>query len=97
MISGKVMQIATNTKAIGLSNEMRTNQLDLSARMSNLSSGKRIQSASDDAANLQISNRLGKLNNGMNVAIRNANDGISIAQTAEGAAQEITSMLQRMR
>lgn len=91
------MQIATNTKAIGLSNEMRTNQLDLSDRMSNLSSGKRIQSASDDSANLQISNRLGKLNNGMNVAIRNANDGISIAQTAEGAAQEITNMLQRMR
>lgn len=91
------MQIATNSTAINLSNELRVNQLDLSDRMSNLSSGKRIQSASDDSANLQISNRLGKLNNGMNVAIRNANDGISITQTAEGAAQEVTNVLQRMR
>ncbi|NVK26283.1 MAG: flagellin [Gammaproteobacteria bacterium] len=91
------MQIATNTMKIGLNNDMRTNQLELSDRMSKLSTGKRILSASDDTANLQISNRLGKLNNGMNVAIRNANDGISISQTAEGAAQEITNMLQRMR
>lgn len=91
------MQIATNSTAIGISNEMRTNQLQLSDRMSTLSSGKRIQSASDDSANLQISNRLDKLTSGMNVAIRNANDGISITQTAEGAAQEITNILQRMR
>lgn len=91
------MQIATNTTSIGLSNEMRVNQLELSGRMANLSSGKRIQSASDDTANMQISNRLTKLTNGMNVAIRNANDGISISQTAEGAAQEVTNILQRMR
>ena len=91
------MQIATNTAALGLSNEMRKNQIALTDRMSVLGSGKRIQSASDDAANLQISNRLGSLTQGMKVAIRNANDGISIAQTAEGAAQEITNMLQRMR
>ena len=87
------MQIATNTTAIGLSNEMRTNQLALSERMSTLSSGQRIQSASDDAANLQISNRLGSLTSGMQVAIRNANDGISIAQTAEGAAQRLRDLL----
>jgi len=91
------MQIATNTTAIGLSKQMQSNQLDLSDRMSTLSSGKRIQSASDDAANLQISNRLGSLTQGMQVAIRNANDGVSISQSAEGAAQEITNMLQRMR
>ena len=91
------MQIATNSTAIGISNEMRVNQLELSGRMASLSSGKRIQSASDDTANMQISNRLTKLTNGMNVAIRNANDGISISQTAEGAAQEVTNILQRMR
>lgn len=91
------MQIATNSTAIGISNEMRVNQLELSDRMSTLSSGKRIQSAADDSANLQISNRLGKMTSGMNVAIRNANDGVSIVQTAEGAAQEVTNILQRMR
>ncbi len=95
--NGEVMQIATNATAIGISNEMRVNQLELSGRMSSLGSGKRIQSASDDTANMQISNRLGKLTNGMNVAIRNANDGISITQTAEGAAQEVTNVLHRMR
>ncbi len=91
------MQIATNATAISISNEMRVNQLDVSGRMASLSSGKRIQSASDDTANMQISNRLTKLTSGMNVAIRNANDGISISQTAEGAAQEVTNILQRMR
>ena len=91
------MQIATNATAIGISNEMRVNQLELSDRMSTLSSGKRIQSAADDSANLQISNRLGKMTSGMNVAIRNGNDGVSIVQTAEGAAQEVTNILQRMR
>lgn len=91
------MQIATNATAVSISNEMRVNQLEVSGRMANLSSGKRIQSASDDSANLQISNRLGSLTNGMNVAIRNANDGVSITQTAEGAAQEVTNILHRMR
>ena len=91
------MQIATNATAISLSNEMRVNQLDVSGRMASLGSGKRIQSASDDTANMQISNRLTKLTGGMNVAIRNANDGISISQTAEGAAQEVTNILHRMR
>lgn len=91
------MQIATNATAISISNEMRVNQLEVSGRMASLSSGKRIQSASDDSANMQISNRLTTLGKGMNVAIRNANDGISITQTAEGAAQEVTNILQRMR
>mgnify|MGYP000026477619 FL=1 len=91
------MQIATNTTSRNISNEMRENQLHLSDRLTNLTTGKRINSSSDDSANLQISNRLGKHNTGMSVAIRNANDGISVVQTAEGAAQETTNMLQRMR
>lgn len=65
--------------------------------MEKLSSGLRINSAKDDAAGLQISNRLTSQTNGLNVAMRNANDGISMAQTAEGAMQESTNMLHRMR
>lgn len=91
------MQIATNATAVSISNKMRVNQLDVNSRMANISSGKRIQSASDDTANMQISNRLTSLTSGMNVAIRNANDGVSITQTAEGAAQEVTNILHRMR
>ncbi len=91
------MQIVTNTAAIALGNQIETNTRELSDRFSNLSSGKRLQSAADDSANLQISNRLNKLGRGMQVAIRNANDGISTLQTAEGALQEATNILQRMR
>jgi flagellin len=65
--------------------------------MERLSSGMRINSAKDDAAGLQISNRLTSQINGLGVAQRNANDGISIAQTAEGALQASTDILQRMR
>jgi len=65
--------------------------------MERLSSGYRINSAKDDAAGLQISNRLTSQSRGLDVAVRNANDGISIAQTAEGAMNETTSILQRMR
>ena len=68
------MQIATNTTSRNISNEMRENQLHLSDRLTNLTTGKRINSSSDDSANLQISNRLGKHNTGRSVAIRNAND-----------------------
>ncbi len=87
----------TNTAAIKLGNEISSNSLALADRMSNLNSGTRIQSASDDSANLQISNRLNSASRGFQVAIRNANDGISIMQTAEGAMQESTNILQRMR
>ncbi|CJL53587.1 Flagellin [Streptococcus pneumoniae] len=65
--------------------------------MQRLSTGSRINSAKDDAAGLQISNRLTSQINGLNVAVRNANDGISMAQTAEGALQQSTNILQRMR
>ncbi|MDA8621198.1 flagellin [Psychrosphaera sp.] len=91
------MQIVTNTAAIALGNQIETNTRELSDRFSSLSSGKRLQSAADDSANLQISNRLNKLGRGMQVAIRNANDGISTLQTAEGALQETTNILHRMR
>lgn len=69
----------------------------LNNSMERLSSGHKINSASDDAAGLQISNRLNVQNRGLDVAVRNANDGISIAQTAEGAMKESTEILQRMR
>jgi len=65
--------------------------------MQRLSTGSRINSAKDDAAGLQISNRLTNQISGLNVAVRNANDGISLAQTAEGALQQSTNILQRMR
>jgi len=65
--------------------------------MQRLSTGSRINSAKDDAAGLQISNRLTSQINGLGVAVRNANDGISLAQTAEGALQQSTNILQRMR
>ena len=65
--------------------------------MERLSSGKRINSAADDAAGLAISTRMDSQIRGINVAIKNANDGISMVQTAEGALQEVTDMLQRMR
>ena len=69
----------------------------LSTSLERLSSGSKINSAKDDAAGLQISNRLTSQINGLNVAVKNANDGVSIAQTAEGAMQESTNILQRMR
>ncbi|TKA90787.1 flagellin [Halopseudomonas bauzanensis] len=69
----------------------------LSTSLERLSSGSRINSAKDDAAGLQISNRLTSQINGLNVAVKNANDGMSMAQTAEGALQESTNIMQRMR
>ncbi|MBE4195493.1 flagellin [Vibrio parahaemolyticus] len=69
----------------------------LNQSMERLSSGKRINSAKDDAAGLQISNRLQSQMRGLDVAVRNANDGISIMQTAEGAMNEVTNIMQRMR
>ncbi|MGL1097233.1 flagellin [Vibrio vulnificus] len=70
---------------------------ELNTSMERLSSGHKINSAKDDAAGLQISNRLTAQSRGLDVAMRNANDGISIAQTAEGAMNEVTAVLQRMR
>ena len=84
----------TSMKAQGNLNRAQTNT---ATSMERLASGLRINSAKDDAAGLQISNRMTSQINGIGVAMRNANDGISIAQTAEGAMQESTNILQRMR
>ncbi|WP_375393537.1 flagellin [uncultured Sphingomonas sp.] len=89
--------IATNTNALRASTaSMNANNL-LSASIERLSTGKRINSAKDDAAGLAISTSMQAQINGMNQGIRNANDGISMAQTAEGALDEVTNNLQRMR
>ena len=89
--------INTNVGALRAQNGARSASADLSTAMERLSTGKRINSAKDDAAGLAIASRMNAEVRGMNVAIRNANDGISLAQTAEGALGEISNMLQRMR
>jgi flagellin len=89
--------INTNVKSLVAQNALSVNNRSLSKAMEQLSTGKRINSAADDAAGLAISNKMTAQIRGLNQAIRNANDGISVAQTAEGATQEITNMLQRMR
>lgn len=93
------MALTVNTNVASLNTQKNLNKASdaLSTTMQRLSSGLKINSAKDDAAGLQISNRLTSQINGLNVAIKNANDGISIAQTAEGAMQESTNILQRMR
>ncbi len=89
--------INTNTAAMRAQNGSRVADSQLQTAMERLSSGKRINSASDDAAGLAIASKMTSQIRGMNQAIRNANDGISYAQTAEGALGEVTSMLQRIR
>jgi flagellin len=89
--------IGTNISALRASNASTAASQSLSASMERLSTGKRINSASDDAAGLAISNSMTSQINGMNQGIRNANDGISLAQTADGALDEVTNMLQRIR
>lgn len=91
------MFINTNVASINGQRNLAKSTSSLEISMQRLSSGLRINSAKDDAAGLQISNRLSSQINGLNVAVRNANDGISMAQTAEGALQESTNILQRMR
>ncbi|WP_263078803.1 flagellin [Endozoicomonas sp. Mp262] len=91
------LTVNTNVASINAQRNMMTTQSGLQTAMTRLSSGLRINSAKDDAAGLQISNRLNSQIKGLGVAIRNANDGISLAQTAEGAMQEVTNILQRVR
>ncbi|MCS0061330.1 flagellin [Vibrio parahaemolyticus] len=93
------MAITVNTNvAVLVAQRHLTSATDmLNQSMERLSSGKRINSAKDDAAGLQISNRLQSQMRGLDVAVRNANDGISIMQTAEGAMNEVTNIMQRMR
>lgn len=93
------MALTVNTNIASLNTQRNLNKSSnaLETSMQRLSTGSRINSAKDDAAGLQISNRLTAQIGGLNVAARNANDGISMAQTAEGALQETTNLLQRMR
>jgi len=89
--------INTNVQSLVAQNALAINNRSLSKSMQQLSTGKRINSAGDDAAGLAIANKMTSQIRGLNQAVRNANDGISLLQTAEGATQEITNMLQRMR
>ncbi|MDN7139147.1 flagellin [Pseudomonas sp. JQ170] len=91
------LTVNTNITSLGVQKNLNRASDALGTSMSRLSSGLKINSAKDDAAGLQISNRLTSQIKGLTVAVKNANDGISIAQTAEGAMQESTSILQRMR
>ena len=89
--------IGTNVAAIRSQNGINKATMGLNTAMERLSTGKRINSAKDDAAGLAISSRMTSQVRGLSAAMRNANDGISLAQTAEGAMGEIGNMLQRMR
>jgi flagellin len=89
--------INTNTAATVTANAVAKNERAMSQAMERLSTGQRINSASDDAAGLAISSRMTSQINGLDMAVRNANDAISQIQTADGAYIEVTDMLQRMR
>jgi len=91
------LTINTNVASLNAQRNLSRSQGDLATSMERLSSGLRINSAKDDAAGLAISDRMTSQIRGLNQAARNANDGISLAQTAEGAMQESTTILQRMR
>ena len=91
------MYINTNTSSLNAQRNLMNTNKSLDTSYTRLASGLRINTAKDDAAGLQISNRLTSQVNGLDQGNRNANDGISVAQTAEGAMDEVTSMLQRMR
>lgn len=91
------MGVNTNVQSINAQRMAMKAQESLGTSMSRLSSGLRINSAKDDSAGLAIADRMDAQSRGMTVAIRNANDGISLTQTAEGALSNIGNMLQRMR
>ena len=89
--------INTNVSSLNAQRNLSTSQMSLATSMQRLSSGLRVNSAKDDAAGLAIADRMNAQIRGTNVAIRNANDGISLAQTADGALSTVTDALQRMR
>jgi len=89
--------VNSNIASLNAQRQLSRSTDELQTNFQRLSSGKRVNSAKDDAAGLQISSRLTAQINGLNQAARNANDGISLAQTAEGALDEFTNALQRMR
>jgi len=89
--------INTNINSLIAQNALKVNGRSMADSMERLSTGRRVNSAQDDAAGLAISENMTAQIRSMNVAVRNANDGISLAQTAEGAMIEISNMMQRMR
>jgi len=89
--------INTNVAASITANALTKNERAMSQAMERLSTGQRINNAGDDAAGLAIASRMTSQVNGLNMAVRNANDAISLVQTADGALTEVNSMLQRMR
>ncbi|MEW6000735.1 MAG: flagellin, partial [Pseudomonadota bacterium] len=89
--------IGTNVAALRAANASTSAQMSLSKSIDRLSTGKRINSAADDAAGNAIATRMTSQIRGLNQAVRNANDGISLTQTAEGGMNEIVNMMQRMR
>ncbi len=91
------MTINTNLASLNAQRNLATSQGSLATSMQRLSSGLRVNSAKDDAAGLAIAERMNAQSRGMNVAIRNANDGVSLAQTAEGSLGKVGDALQRMR
>jgi flagellin len=91
------LTINTNVLSLDVQRNLNSTQQKLNTAISRLSSGLRINSAKDDAAGLAISDRMTAQVNGLNQAVRNSNDGISFAQTSEGALDQVTANLQRMR
>lgn len=91
------LTVNTNVASLNTQRNLSNSSNALSTSLQRLSTGSRINSAKDDAAGLQIANRLTSQINGMGVAVKNSNDGISMAQTAEGALEQSTTILQRMR
>jgi len=91
------MTINTNVMSLNAQRNTATNSASLATTMARLSSGLRVNSSKDDAAGLAIADRMNTQVRGMNVAIRNANDGISLAQVAEGGLSSMNDILQRMR
>lgn len=89
--------VNSNISAVAAQRAMAINQRDLTSAMTQLSTGKRINGSADDAAGLAISNKLGTRISSLNMAVRNANEGISLLQTADGAASTLSDMLFRMR
>ena len=89
--------VATNVMALNAQRNLNNNTMGLSTAMERLSSGLRVNSAKDDAAGLAVAERMNAQARGMNVAIRNASDAVSMVRTADGGMQQITDTLQRMR
>ena len=91
------MVIGTNISSLTAQRHLATSKNEMETAMERLASGSRINSSRDDAAGMSISGRMESQISGLNQGIRNANDGMALAQSAEGALDETTSILQRMR